>query len=87
MKLLGRFGHTTSQGCVHITPSLSPKNILIRAYHGSSRRGAAEMNPTRNHEVMGSIPGLAQWVRDLALRELCYSLQTPLGSCIAVAVA
>ena len=24
-------------------------------------------NPTRNYEVVGSIPGLAQWVEDLAL--------------------
>ena len=24
-------------------------------------------NPTRNHEVEGLIPGLAQWVKDLAL--------------------
>ena len=31
----------------------------------SSRRGVVEMNPTRHHEVLGSIPGLAQWVEDL----------------------
>ena len=24
-------------------------------------------NPTRNHEAVGLIPGLAQWVKDLAL--------------------
>ena len=24
-------------------------------------------NPTRNHEVVGSIPGLIQWVKDLVL--------------------
>ena len=25
------------------------------------------MNPTRDYEVVGSIPGLAQWAGDLAL--------------------
>lgn len=26
-----------------------------------------ETNPTKNHEVVGLIPSLAQWVKDLAL--------------------
>ena len=34
---------------------------------GSSLHGAAETNPTQNHECVGLIPGLAQWVQDLAL--------------------
>ena len=33
----------------------------------SSYCGAAEANLTRNHEVVGSIPGLAEWVKEPAL--------------------
>ena len=47
-------------------------------------------NPTRNHEVAGSVPALAQWVNDPAIRrcrELWCRLQTWLGSSIAVALA
>ena len=33
----------------------------------SFRHGSEEMNPSRNHEVAGSIPGLAQRVKNLAL--------------------
>ena len=34
---------------------------------GMSCHGAAETNSTRNREVAGSTPGLAQWVEALAL--------------------
>ena len=36
-------------------------------YTWSSHCGAAETNPTSIHEVAGSVPGLAQWFRDLVL--------------------
>ena len=33
----------------------------------SSHYGLVEMNPTSIHEDVGSIPGSAQWAKDLAL--------------------
>ena len=54
---------------------------------GSSCHGTAETNPTRNHEVAGSTPGLTQWVKGLSFRELWCRSQTRLGSGVAVALA
>jgi len=52
----------------------------------SSHRGEVEMNPIKNHLVVGSIPGIAQWViKDLVLPRAMS--QTQLRSGIAVAVA
>ena len=59
----------------------------IKVGDGSSHHGAVEMNSTRNHEVAGSLPGLAQQVKDWCYRELQCRSQTWLGSCVAEAVA
>ena len=51
-----------------IKMTMLPKAIYrFSAIPRSSRCGAVEMNLTRNHEVTGLIPGLAQGVKDLVL--------------------
>ena len=54
------------QGVKFIHPFLGFNDFWISHIRGpsqSSHCGAAEVNPTRNHEVSSSIPGLAQWVK------------------------
>ena len=59
-RLPGPGGRGAASGCgVYFG---GDENILGRAYCS-----AVETNPTRNREVVGSIPGLAQWVKPPAL--------------------
>ena len=58
---------------INLSPGyLMPENVyqhksLKNISQRSSRCGAAETNPNRNHEVAGSIPGLQLWVKDPVL--------------------
>ena len=49
------------------TSSNQDKIMILRNFFRSSRHGAAEANPTRKHEVVGSIPSLTQCVGNPAL--------------------
>ena len=44
----------------HILLLIIDLKLTFKDYVWSAHCGAAEMNPTRNHEVTGLIPGLAQ---------------------------
>ena len=62
--------------CVVCQPGMQKLNLILRKHQinpkfkrkfRSSYHGAVETNLTRNHEVVGLIPGIAQWVKDPAL--------------------
>ena len=72
------FGKPTQKGChpLKYLPTHPPPLPIVRQRPRAnieilagwrSRCGTVETNPTSNHEVVGSIPGLAWWVKDPVL--------------------
>ena len=55
----------TIMRCLYITTRMT--KIKKTEHRGIPIMAPWLTNPTRNHEVVGSIPGLAQWVKDPAL--------------------
>ena len=55
--------HTEKDSSIPSPLEVEPKKAKLRSY----RCGRAETNLTRNRKVAGSIPGLAQGVKDQAV--------------------
>ena len=64
--------HNVAQTLELILPKTVARNHSQNIHSQDTKHGVPVVaqwltNPTRNHEVVGLIPGLAQWVGDLAL--------------------
>ena len=57
----------TPSGRLSTTQELRVLFALLKGWKGVPVVAQWLTNPTRNHELVGLIPGLAQWVEDLAL--------------------
>ena len=63
-KVCLKYSYSLSHDCLHmIFPNKPPLKHTLRV-SWSSCHGSVVINPTRNHEVSGSIPDLARWVKD-----------------------